>query len=112
MAPRPPRALSLLARIVGRIDERDVRRPDAVNLDQRLFGAREREVPMRGGDANERADLHLGGGLLVEDLAHTDEEDAGKHRDVLAGLVEVRRDLVVRREFDAVDEEALLARVA
>jgi len=83
-----------------------------VHLNQRLLTASPREVPVRRRDGDEAADRQLLARALIELLAHADEEHAGEHGHVLAGLVEVRRDLVVGRELHAIDEEAFLARIA
>src|SRR5215831_7698360 len=105
------RAGLLLARVVSRIDERDVGRSDAVHLDQRLLTARPREVPVGRRDRDEASDRQLLAGALIEFLTHGDEEHAGEPGYVLGGLVVVRRDLVVRRQLHAVDERSFLARI-
>src|SRR6185503_15447132 len=94
----------LLARIVRWIDEGDVRRPDAVHLNERLLTAGPREVPMRRRNGDEAADRQLLARALIEFFADADEEDPGEHGDVLGGLVVVGRDLVIGRHLHPIDE--------
>src|SRR5882672_1455860 len=111
VAAGPEAAALLLAGVVGRVDERDVRRSDTVYLDQRLLAAGPCEMPVRRRNGHEAADRQLLARALIEFLAHPDEEGSSQHGHVLDCLVIVRCDLVVGREFHAIDERSLLARV-
>src|SRR5216683_83753 len=85
---------SLLLRpgIVGRVHEPEIGRPHSVHLHHRLLSAHPGEVWVIRRDRGETADRQLTTRALVERLTDPDEEQAGEHRDVLAGLVEVGRD--------------------
>src|SRR5260370_39902937 len=69
---RPRDRSLLLARIVRWIDEGDVGRSDAVNLDERLFTTGPREVPMRRPNGEEAADRQLLARALIGVLAQAD----------------------------------------
>src|SRR3984893_1623065 len=95
--------ISLLARIVGRIDVVDASRPDELNLDDRLLVSRPHKMRVFCGLREERTALGHPA-LVVEFFTHAKADAAADQGDGLGIGMGVWRDNVVGRELDALDD--------
>ena len=112
LSPRHLRFL-FLARIVSRVDVVDASRPDELHLDDCLLVACPHIMRVLGRLREEGARLDDLAFRGVELFAHAEADAPAEHSDGLGIGMSVRRNLVVGRQFDALDDHlASFGRVA